>query len=127
MMDLNTLIPTGTGWELDQANGINDSGESAGTGQLDGEVHGFLLTPVAPQITSLSPASGKAGTLVTITGNHFTTKPKNCAVTVNGKLAKWTKWSNTQIEVTVPSGATSGHVVVTAFFQHSNAVTFMVK
>ena len=51
---------------LDQANGINDSGEIVATGQVNGEVHGFLLKPVAPQITSISPTSGLAGTLVTI-------------------------------------------------------------
>lgn len=129
MMDLNTLIPSGSGLTLYQANGINDSGEIVGLAQSnsDGSVHGFLLKPVAPQITSISPTTGAAGTLVTINGNHFTSKPKACKVTVNGKVATWTTWTNTKIQVKVPTGTTTGKVVVTAFFQHSNGVTFTVN
>ena len=128
MMDLNTLIPAGSGLTLYQANGVNDSGEIVGFAESnsDGSVHGFLLKPVAPQITSISPVSGATGIVVTINGNHFTAKPKACTVTINGKVAKWTKWTNTQIQVTVPTGATTGKVMVTAFFQHSNTKSFTV-
>jgi probable HAF family extracellular repeat protein len=45
MLDLNTLIPPGTGWTLDQANGINDAGEIVGYGAKKGQQHAFLLTP----------------------------------------------------------------------------------
>jgi probable HAF family extracellular repeat protein len=45
MTDLNTLIPANTGWVLEYANGINDSGEIAGWGLLNGVERGFLLTP----------------------------------------------------------------------------------
>lgn len=129
MMDLNKLIPAGSGLTLMQANGINDAGEIVGQAQSnsDGSVHGFLLTPVAPQVTGISPTSGVAGNVVTITGKHFTTKPKACAVTFNGKAAKWTTWSSSKITVQVPAGATTGSVVVTAFFQKSNGKTFTVK
>ena len=128
MMDLNTLIPAGSGLTLYQANGVNDSGEIVGFAQSnsDGSVQGFLLKPVAPQIASVSPVSGAAGTVVTINGTHFTAKPKSCTVTINGKVAKWTRWTNTQIQVMVPTGATAGKVVVTAFFQHSNTKPFTV-
>jgi probable HAF family extracellular repeat protein len=129
MMDLNTLIPAGSGLTLIQANGINDAGEIVGQSQSnsDGSVHGFLLTPVPPQIASISPTSAKAGALVTITGKNFTKKPNACTVTFNGKVAKWTSWSNTKITAQVPTGATTGKVVVTAFFQKSNSKTFTVK
>jgi probable HAF family extracellular repeat protein len=128
MMDLNTLIPAGSGLTLMQANGINDAGEIVGDAQSnsDGSVHAFLLTPVAPQITSISPATGTAGAVVTIKGTHFTTKPKDCTVTFNGKVAKATNWTNTEIQVMVPAGATTGELVVTAFFQKSNSKTFTV-
>lgn len=128
MMDLNTLIPAGSGLTLVQAKGINDAGEIVGQAQSnsDGSVHGFLLTPVPPQITSISPTTGAAGTLVTINGKNFTKKPAACKVTINGKVAKATKWSNTQIKVEVPAGATTGKLVVTAFFQKSNSKTFTV-
>ena len=117
MMDLNTLIPAGSGLTLYQANGVNDTGEIVGFAQSnsDGSVHGFLLKPVAPEITGISPATGTVGTLVTINGKNFTKKPAGCKVTLNGKVAKWTKWSNTQVQVQVPAGATTGNVVVTRF------------
>jgi probable HAF family extracellular repeat protein len=128
MMDLNTLVPAGTGLTLYQANGVNDSGDIVGFAQSnsDGTVHGFLLKPVAPQITSISPATAVAGTTVTINGKNFTKKAAACKVTFNGKVAKWTKWTNTQLQVQVPAGATTGNVVVTAFFQKSNGKTFTV-
>jgi probable HAF family extracellular repeat protein len=128
MMDLNTLIAAGSGLTLYQANGINDAGEIVGFAQsnTDGSVSGFLLTPVAPQITAISPATGKVGTVVTIAGKNFSKKPAACKVTFNGKVAKWTKWTNNQVEVVVPAGATTGKVVLTAFFQKSNGKTFTV-
>lgn len=45
MQDLNGLIPRNSGWVLQQANGINDSGSIAGYGTFKGNQHGFLLTP----------------------------------------------------------------------------------
>ena len=43
--DLNSLIPRNTGWVLEQANGINDSGSIVGYGTIKGNEHAFLLTP----------------------------------------------------------------------------------
>jgi probable HAF family extracellular repeat protein len=54
MTDLNTLIPLGSGWELDAAYGISDSGEIVGTGTDNGQSHAFLLDP------GLSPPSSLA-------------------------------------------------------------------
>src|SRR5207244_767249 len=45
MLDLNDAIPPGSGWMLQEADGINDAGQIAGWGSLNGEVHGFLLQP----------------------------------------------------------------------------------
>jgi len=44
--DLNSLIGTNSGWILDEARGINDSGQIVGWGNFDGNIHAFLLTPV---------------------------------------------------------------------------------
>jgi probable HAF family extracellular repeat protein len=44
-VDLNTLIPSGTGWILLQANGVNDAGQIVGTGLLNNNIRAFLLTP----------------------------------------------------------------------------------
>jgi uncharacterized membrane protein len=43
--DLNTLIPANSGWHLEFAEAINDKGQIAGMGQLNGESTAFLLTP----------------------------------------------------------------------------------
>ncbi|HZQ56267.1 MAG TPA: hypothetical protein VFB14_29025 [Bryobacteraceae bacterium] len=45
MVDLNSLIPKGSPWKLQSAASINDSGQIAGTGQINREVHAFLATP----------------------------------------------------------------------------------
>src|SRR5262249_53573124 len=57
MRDLNDLVPTGSGWILTVANGINDAGQIVGTGiGPDSLFHGFLLTPnPAASFYSLTP------------------------------------------------------------------------
>jgi probable HAF family extracellular repeat protein len=45
LQDLNTLIPTNSGWDLNSAQAINDGGYIVGAGVLNGQTHGFLLTP----------------------------------------------------------------------------------
>lgn len=45
MTDLNELIPADSGWTLVAATGINDAGEIIGNGLINGQTHGFLLTP----------------------------------------------------------------------------------
>ena len=47
MLDLNGLIPSGSGWELLQGNAINDTGQITGVGIINGQQHAFLLRPVA--------------------------------------------------------------------------------
>jgi len=44
--DLNRLIPPNSGWILQCAHGINDSGEIVGYGSVGGNTHAFLLEPV---------------------------------------------------------------------------------
>jgi probable HAF family extracellular repeat protein len=51
MTDLNSLMPAGSGWVLTRATAINDAGQIAGTGLLDGQVRAFLLTPDALLLT----------------------------------------------------------------------------
>jgi probable HAF family extracellular repeat protein len=48
MIDLNSLLPPDSGWQLLGATGINDSGQIVGNGVINGQTHGFLLTPQAP-------------------------------------------------------------------------------
>lgn len=45
MQDLNDLIPQNSGWTLEYAFAINDNGQIAGWGVLNGQERGFLLMP----------------------------------------------------------------------------------
>src|SRR5207253_2713441 len=83
----------------------------------------FTVTSSAPAITSLNPTTGPVGTAVTITGTNFGTTG---TVTFNGTTASTTSWSATSIVASVPSGATTGNVVVTVGGVASNGVNFTV-
>ena len=66
---------------------------------------------VTPQITSISPTSGPAGTSVVITGVSLSQTSK---ITFNSELATdFTVNSDTQVTVTVPAGATTAKIGVT--------------
>jgi RHS repeat-associated protein len=78
----------------------------------------------APSISTLSPAGGVVGATVTITGANFGASPGS--VTFNGTTAAITTWNSSSIVVTVPSGATTGNVVVNAGGVASNGVNFTV-
>jgi probable HAF family extracellular repeat protein len=43
--DLNSLLPAGSGWVLQEARAINRKGQIVGIGTLAGKPHSFLLTP----------------------------------------------------------------------------------
>ncbi len=80
----------------------------------------------APSISSLNPISGPVGTSVTITGANFGASQGTSTVTFNGTAATPTAWSGTSIIAPVPTGATTGNVVVTVSAQASNGVNFTV-
>lgn len=46
MIDLNTLLQSGSGWELSWAFDINNKGQIVGYGLIDGRFHAFLITKV---------------------------------------------------------------------------------
>ena len=84
---------------------------------------GVSFTIPAPNIGNISPDSARTGSSVTITGTNFGTLQGS--VSFNGTNATPASWGNTQIVVPVPSGATSGSVVVTQAGA-SNSVSFTV-
>lgn len=45
MVDLNDIIPKESPWMLQSAASINESGQIAGQGLINNEVHAFLATP----------------------------------------------------------------------------------
>jgi RHS repeat-associated protein len=80
----------------------------------------------SPTITTLSPTFGAVGASVTITGTNFGTTQGSSTVTFNGTTATPTSWGATSIVVPVPTGTTSGNVVVTVGGIASNGVNFIV-
>ena len=50
MQDLNALIPGVAGRMLTEARDINDAGQIVANGKINGEDHGFLLTPTQPML-----------------------------------------------------------------------------
>jgi RHS repeat-associated protein len=81
---------------------------------------------VIPSIKSLSPSLGPVGASVTITGTNFGATQGTSTVTFNGTTGTPTSWGATSIVVPVPSGATTGNVVVTVSGVASNGMNFTV-
>src|SRR5439155_7617635 len=103
---------------------VNVRYEGTLNGNYDSTI--VLPQPLPPNITSLSPSSGIAGTAVTISGLRFGVTQGSSTVTFNGTAAGVLSWSDTSVQVSVPSGTSSGPVIITAGGVSSNAVVFNV-
>ena len=86
----------------------------------------FTVTTVGPSISGLSLTQGPVGAGFTINGANFGSSQGNSTATLNGAPLTVTSWLANMINVTVPSGATSGPVVVTVGGSQSNSATFTV-
>ncbi len=119
-----TFSPTATGSRTGNLNIAN----SANIGLMSIALIGTgTAAPPTPNITSLSPTSGSVGTSVTISGANFGSTQGASTVTFNGTTATPTSWSATSIVVAVPTGATTGNVLVTVGGVASNGVNFAVN
>ncbi|OQP59404.1 hypothetical protein A3860_37745 [Niastella vici] len=93
-------------------------GGSSGTVQVvtpngSGTLAGFIfLSPAAPVITTFAPASGAAGTTVTITGTGFNTTPDGNVVYFGAVRATVTAAAVTSLTVTVPAGVSYAPISV---------------
>ena len=72
-------------------------------------ITGYKPFNVLPSLTSLSPTSGKINTTVILKGLSLS---QATAVTFNGKRAVFTINNDSQLTVKVPTGTTTGRVVV---------------
>lgn len=84
----------------------------------------------APTITSISPESGEAGTIITLTGTDFGTDASKVRVRFNTiNAAAIVSVTNTQIKVEAPAGFSDHLVNVRASVgeRSSNAVSFYYK
>ena len=124
----NRTTASVTTWSATSIVAVVPSG--ANTGNVIVEVsnkpsNGMTFTVVpAPNITSLSITTGAVGAAVTVTGTNFGWSTGT--VKFNGIAATVSYWSPTSIAVTVPSGASTGNVVVFASGVNSNEVNFTV-
>src|SRR5204862_1008145 len=126
----NGTLATPTSWSTTSLTMPVPSGATTGTvvvtvsGLASNSVP-FTVT-VPPSISTLTPTSGPVGTAVTIAGANFGATPGTSTVAFNGTLATPTSWSAASLTVPVPSGATTGNVVVTVGGLASNSVPFTV-
>jgi hypothetical protein len=87
----------------------------------------LTFTVIQPNITSISPTSGVAGTQVTFTGTNFGATQGSGSVWLGSKLAgSIVSWSNTSIVATVDSGSVTGSAQVQQGGVWSNSPTFTV-
>jgi regulation of enolase protein 1 (concanavalin A-like superfamily) len=69
-------------------------------------------TIAAPVITNLSVSEGPVGTPVAISGHGFGANQGNSLVILNDTPVTISSWSDTLINITIPSGAVSGPLAV---------------
>jgi hypothetical protein len=86
-----------------------------------------FTTPAEVLISVLSPSGGTAGTQVVINGKGFGTTQSVGVVTFSGVAAAVLSWGQSSITASVPTGATSGPVVVTVNQTPSNPVNFKIN
>jgi subtilase family serine protease len=82
----------------------------------------------APVITSVSATTGSIGSQVAITGSNFGATQGSSVVLLDGSPVTINSWSATSINITIPTGATSGPLVVSVApsMNDSNPVVFTV-
>jgi hypothetical protein len=128
-----TATPCGTCWNATTITVNVPTGATTGNVVVHAsgtDTNGKSFTVLAtPSITSLSTASGPVGTPVTITGTNFGSTQGSSTVKFNGTIGTpcGTCWNATTITVNVPTGATTGNVVVHASGVDTNGKSFTVS
>ena len=86
-----------------------------------GTVYGQIVTVTlpSPNVQSIAPSSGKAGDLITITGQFFTSNKDELEITFGNIRSKVVEASNSKIVVEVPTAITN--------YYSSNQVPVIIK
>ena len=103
-----SFTPTSTGYWCFAAVYSGDSNYAGSSDQTTDEC--FDVTAALPTITTFSPASGKPGSVVKITGTNLSGALK---VTIGKLTATITSDTSTKIKIRVPAGAKTGKITVT--------------
>jgi probable HAF family extracellular repeat protein len=110
LLDLNSMIPSNSGWILERATAVNDSGWITGWGRVsNGDEHAFLLAP-GLNITSASSASFTVGTpgSFTVTTSGVPTPVLTAAGALPGGVTFTDNGDGTATLAGTPSPGTAG-------------------
>lgn len=120
-----TTIPSGTGKQRTTSTTI-PSTSAPSTSSPSSTTTPVAVTPGGPpSIATLSPASGKAGQTITVSGANFLSSSGQIVATFNGQVAPTSCPAQNTCTLTVPaSTSTSAQVVITTSGGTSNVVTF---
>jgi hypothetical protein len=89
-------------------------------------IGGGTLTLPPPVVSKISPSSGVPGDSIVVTGYHFQGVPGQ--VMIGGTASQVLSWSDGEIELVVPAGASSGPVlVVTPEWESNDSILFQVN
>ena len=101
---------------------VNSGGGTNGLGNILTLDYG--IAPPAPRIAAIQPTSGSVGTIVTIGGAFFVGVE---SVTLNGQAVPFRTAASSYIDFVVPTGATSGAIIVTTAAGAATGGTFTVQ
>jgi probable HAF family extracellular repeat protein len=107
MVDLNALLPSGSGWELNSAQFINDAGRIVGMGTLNGVAEPFILD-IAPANQAPVAVAGpdqlvQCSTQVLLDGSA-SFDPDGDALTYQWSLAGTVLGTNSTLVLSLPMG-----------------------
>jgi len=89
--DLNSVIPSGSGWVLTEAWAINNAGQIVGTGiNPSGQTHAFLVAPMPAPLLSLASSQPNGQFRFTLLGEPGRTY----TIQASTNLVTWTTLTN---------------------------------
>ncbi|HKW31740.1 MAG TPA: protease pro-enzyme activation domain-containing protein [Candidatus Acidoferrum sp.] len=127
-------VPLGTSQTVTMAASVylglavsNRNTASLATASFDSVSVNSAAAP-APLITAVSATTGSIGSQVVISGSGFGATQGGSAVLLNGAAVTINSWSDTSITITIPSGATTGPMLVSVApsMNDSNPARFTV-
>ena len=116
-------------WSDTQVTATVASGSSSGTVRIQqngADSNSVPFTVNTPTITGVTPASGTAGTQVSITGTGFGAAQGSGQVWLGTAVGQVNSWSDSQVVATVVTGSTSGAVQILQNGVWSNSIAFTV-